>query len=184
MQYPEKNVTLKNEKNCIIRSAAAEDAEKVLELLQTVSRQSHYLLYDAAEAATLSLKQERAFLERYQSGPYSLMLLAIVDGVYAGNCSFTVPSRAKMVRHRRELSVMVREEYGGIGIGSELIKTAQDAAKCSGASWMELEVFENNTQAVNLYRSLGFTEYGRRSEGVMRQNGKTECELLMHCRLD
>ena len=183
MQYPEKKITLRDGRICTIRSATADDAEELLELLNLVSRQSSYLLYDASEAATISLKRERTFLERYEKAEHSLMLLAIIDGWIVGSCSFTVPGSARMVRHRRELSVMVQEEYRSFGIGRELILTSLEAARESGAAWMELEVFAENTQAVALYESLGFTQYGYRREGIKRQNGQTGDELLMNMKL-
>jgi [ribosomal protein S18]-alanine N-acetyltransferase len=47
------------------------------------------------------------------------------------------------------------------GVGTLLMKTAEEQMKHEGAAWMTLEVAENNTAARHFYRKLGFVTRGK-----------------------
>ncbi len=48
------------------------------------------------------------------------------------------------------------------GVGGHLLTAVEDAARARGADRMLLEVAADNTAALALYRSAGYTESGRR----------------------
>jgi ribosomal-protein-alanine N-acetyltransferase len=47
------------------------------------------------------------------------------------------------------------------GLGTLLMQTAEEQMKQEGASWMSLEVAENNPAARHFYRNLGFITRGK-----------------------
>lgn len=53
----------------------------------------------------------------------------------------------------------LREEYRGRGWGRQTMAFLEEAARVAGVRTLHLEVVENNTAALQLYRKLGFTEH-------------------------
>lgn len=60
------------------------------------------------------------------------------------------------------LTVGVRPEQRGAGIGRRLLEAALESARAEGAEAVFLEVAEDNLHARRLYAGLGFEEVGRR----------------------
>ncbi len=74
------------------------------------------------------------------------------------------------------LEFAVREHSRGRGIGRELLSKVLDALKQRGVKVVYLEVRPSNKVAVGLYKSAGFSEYGRRRDYYMEPR---EDALLM-----
>ena len=75
------------------------------------------------------------------------------------------------VRGTAYLVMGVLASHRGRGIGTELLACAERFARTRGVHRMELEVFENNTNAVRLYEKLGFVAEGRRREAIQTPEG-------------
>ena len=56
----------------------------------------------------------------------------------------------------------VLKEYRNQGLGSQLLEKTLAHAKTNGLEKVELEVYESNTAAVNLYIKFGFEVEGKR----------------------
>ena len=57
--------------------------------------------------------------------------------------------------------ICVDEKYRGNGIGTELVEFAKKLALENGLDKIELNVYENNQNAVRFYKRLGFTTQKR-----------------------
>lgn len=55
--------------------------------------------------------------------------------------------------------IVVLKEYRGKGIGKELMKKAEDFTKEKGLKYLKLIAFAENSNAIGLYKSLGFEDY-------------------------
>mgnify|MGYP001565573067 FL=1 len=75
------------------------------------------------------------------------------------------------VRGTAYLVMGVLASHRGRGIGTGLLACAERFARTRGVHRMELEVFENNTNAVRLYEKLGFVAEGRRREAIQTPEG-------------
>lgn len=64
-------------------------------------------------------------------------------------------------RVARLYSIAVAKDVRGLGIGEQLIRAAEEEARCRGELVMRLEVRADNASAVALYRRLGYREFGR-----------------------
>jgi ribosomal protein S18 acetylase RimI-like enzyme len=53
----------------------------------------------------------------------------------------------------------LREEYRGRGWGRQTMSFLEEAARAAGIRTLHLEVVQENTSALHLYRKLGFTEH-------------------------
>src|SRR5690606_7653725 len=63
------------------------------------------------------------------------------------------------------LTIAVRASHRGKGLGTKLMKAAEDFARERGIRRIELEVFSKNP-ALHLYKRLGYEEEGRRRKAV------------------
>lgn len=80
--------------------------------------------------------------------------------------------------HAGCLGIGVVDGSRGIGIGEELMRAALQKAKANGLTRIELTVRENNSNAIALYKKLGFVIEGLHPNAV-RINGRYENHLSM-----
>lgn len=81
------------------------------------------------------------------------------------------------------LTLAVRPEARRRGLGAGLVRAGADAARARGADKLFLEVAEDNTAALALYRSAGFVEDGRRKGYYPRPDGPAAAALLLSLKL-
>ena len=87
------------------------------------------------------------------------------------------------IAHRAEVGIAVEKDFWSIGIGRALLMSGIDCAKNAGFSQIELEVVSDNQNAIALYRSLGFIEFGRNPRGFITHNGKWQELVSMRLEL-
>jgi len=72
--------------------------------------------------------------------------------------------------------IYVRSSAQGKGIGNHLIREATAIAVREGLDFLWLGVWENNTSAIEVYRHLGFSDFG---EHVFRIGDDLQRDVLM-----
>lgn len=77
------------------------------------------------------------------------------------------------------LTIAVRPEARGRGLGSALLRDVLTAAAARGAGRMVLEVAADNAAALALYRREGFAECGRRRGYYAAPDGRRIDALIM-----
>lgn len=82
------------------------------------------------------------------------------------------------MKHRAEFGIGIDQKYWGLGIGKALTAACIECAQKAGYSQLELECVAENQKALNLYRSLGFIEFGRNPMGFNSRNSGFQ-ELVM-----
>ena len=106
--------------------------------------------------------------------------MAWVDGKVAGTAGIDAVGTKYKLRHRAEFGISVAEEYWGLGIGRALTQACIRCAKEAGYTQLELTVVAENERAIALYRSAGFTEYGRNPRGFLsRASGYQELVYML-----
>lgn len=76
-------------------------------------------------------------------------------------------------------SVFVKPEYQGKGFGRKLMEeTLREAWEMNDLEAILIGVSSNNPTAINLYRNLGFEDYGR-EPNCLKHNGEYVDEILM-----
>jgi putative acetyltransferase len=92
------------------------------------------------------------------SGTRGALLLATVDGRYAGCCAMRpldtsdYPNACEMKR------LFVREAFRGLGLGRKLAEGILDAARMAGYDCILLDTLNEMESARALYEDLGFAE--------------------------
>lgn len=69
------------------------------------------------------------------------------------------------------------------GLGRSLVEESFEILQYNGAEILFLEVAEDNTAAIELYRAVGFEQFGRRPAYYKRENGRVAA-LSFRKRLD
>lgn len=142
-----------------LRNALPKDADALIEYLKTTTAETPFLIREPEEV-TITHEQEIAFIENCLNSDKSLMLIASVDGKHIGNCSLNPIGNYKRYAHRCDVSIALYQEYCGVGIGKQMLKTVLKIAQEVGYEQAELEVISDNKNAISLYEKLGFIKYG------------------------
>ena len=163
MKYNER-ITLRNGKECLLRNGTAEDGDAVYDIFMKTHAETDYLL-SYADENSMNAEEEGAFLKEKTESENEIEILAIVDGVIAGTAGIEAVGKKFKVRHRADFGISVLKDYWGLGIGSALMKACIQCAKDAGYSQLELNAVAENERAVNLYKKMGFVEFGRNPRG-------------------
>lgn len=102
--------------------------------------------------------EELANLPGEYGAPNGTLLLAVVDGEFAGCCalrpidSVDYPNAAEMKR------LFVRKAFRRFGLGRQLAEAVLDAARMAGYHSVLLDTLDDMESARALYAELGFME--------------------------
>lgn len=179
MRFPERRITMKDGRTCILRPTAPDVAEEMIEYLKKTSGETPWLLRNPDEV-NYTLEGEKEILSRVLEDPKSVMMVAVVDGKVAGNCAVNSLGDKRKVRHRCSMAIALYQAYWGQGIGTAMIGYLTELAKQIGYEQMDLEVIAGNEQAQALYRKCGFAESGRRHNAIRLDDGSMHDEILMY----
>lgn len=142
-----------------IRKALPSDAEQLLEFLKIVGSETDNLSF-GKEGLSISIEQEQAYIQSILDSSSSLMLVVTNDNQIVANASFNCNSKERL-KHRGEISIVVRKSCWGKGIGSKLMDHIIDFVKHNTVvSIISLEVRSDNTRAINMYKKYGFKTIG------------------------
>lgn len=174
-------VKLKNDSLVDICYPKWQDLESLLDYINTISAEDTFITVSGEQ---FTIDEEAGYLSRIIGSLNSgtgTTLFALDKGKVVGVSSInkTYPNRIRAT-HRTRLGISIAKEYRGLGLGRQLIsKTiAQAKARITGMKIIELDAFEINTAAINLYKSLGFKIVGK-VEKALFYKGNYENELIM-----
>ena len=142
--------------------------------VRIVASEPRYL--ESFREALDSVARERRFLVLVEAPPLERIQQFVAGNLQRGGVQFLAVTDADQVigwcdinrhqtegyRHAGALGIGLLPAYRGYGIGARLALTAIHAARANGIERIELEVWASNTNAVALYRQLGFVEEGVR----------------------
>ena len=177
MKY-NKKLTLRDGRSCVLRNGTEQDAEALREIFILTHSQTDFLV-DYPDEITLSVEQERQYLRERTESDREIEIVAELDGRIVGSAGmWCIRDRVKL-RHRAGFGIGIDRACWGLGIGRALTVACIDCARTAGYSQLELDVFADNDRALALYKSAGFTEFGRNPRGIrLRDSGYHEMVLL------
>lgn len=177
MKYYE-TIKLKDGRECVIRSAAAEDAEAALDNFILTHSETDFLM-SYPDEITHTVESETKFLRDRAESADEVEIAAFVDGRLVGLAGIDRVGAHEKVRHRANFGISVEKAYWGLGIGRAMLKACIECARKAGYAQLELDVAAANRTAVALYESEGFAEYGRNPKGFRsRESGWQELVLM------
>lgn len=178
MIIEEKRVTLKDGRECLLRSPRAKDASALIKYLAATSAETDFMVRYPDEVETNPLFEAQR-LEEIAADERSFMIAAFIDGKLAGNCSAHAMGFQRKIRHRSAFGISIYSWAWGLGLGRALVSELLAQAKTNGFEQVELDVVSVNARARALYKSLGFEEYGVRKHGFKLENGEYYDLVLM-----
>ena len=182
MEY-EKTILLKDGRACTVRNATAEDAPSVREIFILTHGQTDYLT-SRPEEISLTVEQEEEYLRKKAASPDEIELIAVREGKTAGTAGIDRVGRYEKVRHRASFGIRIDRAYWGLGIGRAMLRACIECAGTAGYTQLELDAVADNDRALTLYRSEGFTEYGRNPRGFRSREAGWQELVLMRRELD
>lgn len=105
----------------------------------------------------------------------AVAVVAEEDGKVVGLCDVHRIRPGTELDHSAVLGIAIRKGYRGRGLGELMMKRVMELSR-GKFEVLKLEVLTVNTRAINLYRRLGFIEYGTFPKAVKR--GKRYYDLI------
>ncbi|MEK6190210.1 MAG: GNAT family N-acetyltransferase [Carnobacterium alterfunditum] len=156
-----------NENILLIRSAAHGDAGSLSNLQKKIEGESDFFLYGHGERLLSTQKTRKQIIQWNQSG-HSLILLAILNGQHVGYLMIE-GHKAHRANHRASLRIGVQKDSQRNGIGSSLLRKAEEWATKKGIHRLEVNVLETNSPALTFLQKRGYETEGIRRKALMIQ---------------
>ena len=144
-----------------IRATRPDDAGRIADIYVAMARQ-----HAALDPAEYRVPDHTAVATRFRTeleaaDEVDLHIVAEVDGVVVGQLDAfmrPLPSAGSMRKSRRGalIGIAVDEGWRGLGIGTALMRAAEDWARERGYDALELDVADPNGDARRLYERLGY----------------------------
>jgi len=174
----DKQVKTKRNRIITIKTALPEQAEKLLVYTKQILFESAYLLTTPQEF-TMTLDRQKQWLSQMLNNPNKLVIIAEYNNEIIGLLDFHNGNK-KRIEHQGMFGMSVRKEFQQEGIGRALLNTLIEWVKTNPAiEKIGLEVLSKNTNAIQLYRKLGFIEEGRKRRAIKLNDNTYDDIILM-----
>jgi len=141
----------------VLRGLRWGDLDDMLELHNELIEEETMIGGDKPMTRDQQVDRHAKMMKEAETGQ-TVCVIAEADGKLVGMTN--ARKRGGRLRHTAGLGVFVRRAYRDQGIGSEMMKELGIQAGKAGVEVLLLEVY-SISPAVELYRRLGYTEYGR-----------------------
>lgn len=178
-----KEYLLKDGQQLIARIPEPEDAEGLINQMQTVDSETKFLARESDEFS-LTVEQEREFIKNRTKDENVSFLIGELDGRIIANCSVGIIDNKKRYLHRAGMGIAVSKDYWNKGIGKIMMQECINWCKEKHVEQLELEVVTENIRAVSMYKSFGFEIYGTKKHALKYGDGTYADEYSMILFLD
>lgn len=162
-----------------IRTGRVEDAEQLLEHVDLILTDGTGMVLGPREFS-VSLEEERAWIEGLLEHPTDLLLVAEHAGRLVANLDFHA-ERREQLRHGGEFGMAVAPGWRGRGLGTLLLEALISwASEQPEIERVGLKVIGSNEAGIGLYRKFGFVEEGRRVNYIKTPDGSHDDDVLMY----
>ena len=167
-----------------LRSARENEEEAIMlvDYLKIVCGETRFLLVNSDEVK-YTTESELEFIKNMNRSEDKMLILAFVDGVYAGNCSFNRVGTSRRMKHRADIGIALFQKYTGFGLGRLMMERMIAKIKELGYEQAELTVVGGNERAYHLYESMGFKECGRIPDANKYDDGTYSDDIHMVLKL-
>jgi len=143
----------------IIRKAKISDYDSITSLYKQLHETEKKYDNNLIDEYNIDKEQEKIIKKRIRSRK-DIFLVAEIDNKIIGLIYGEIPD---IIFYKEKVSFLkhlcVDKEYRNKSIATKLIQEFSDKSQEKGAIYIRLNAFEKNTNAVNLYKKMGFEEY-------------------------
>lgn len=169
----------KNTDRISLRTGNINYAEALLELEKEVLAENEFMI-SVFEEFEETLEQQRSWIQKILENERERLIVAEINGEVVGLIVFRSKS-TKRLSHTGSFTAMVKKEYRNQGIGKLLIKELLSWAEQNPLiEKVSLGVLSTNQRAIELYKSMGFTEEGRKIKEVKFSEDLYVDDILMY----
>jgi RimJ/RimL family protein N-acetyltransferase len=148
-----RTISTKDGRRCTIRPVEEQDLEPLCDTVDSVAAEKIYI-------ADEGIKDRKRFMDhlwdRVGSGDWTIMV-AEVEGKIVGSVNLQLSALWKR-RHTAYVGTLLVSGYRGQGIGTQMMRVAEAAAREKGVQKLQLSVFSSNTGAIRFYERHGFEQ--------------------------
>lgn len=158
----------------VVRLAVQDDLDVVVDQIWAVAAEGRWL----GTEVPFDRADRRERLGALVSGESSTLLVA--DSTPAGGPGIVGHISVSVAPWGvAEIGMLLIDGWRGRGLGTALLDAAIARATAAGAHKMALEVWPDNTAALQLYLRAGFVEEGRKRRHYRRRNGELWDAVVM-----
>lgn len=170
----EHKVQLKDGRTVVIREARLDDAEAVLQLIDSIARERRWLLNTEAY---WGVEGQRQWIRSVQASGGTMLIAQTPQGEIVAWADLSRPY-ASLTHHTATLGTGVHKNYRGAGLGAALLSQIAEEARRLHLEKLELTVRATNARAIHLYESLGWQREGV-SPRAYKQDGEYDDKVYM-----
>lgn len=150
----------------IIRYPKKTDVKIMLDYINTLSKEQTFIRLQGEE---ISFEEEEKFISsmlKKIAANTGVQLLVFHNNQLIGASDILMRDRVE--KHEGVFGITIAKDYRGKGVGTILMQKVIDEAIKSIPQLriITLGIFDNNPVAADLYKKLGFREYGRLPQGI------------------
>lgn len=151
---------LKDGNELLIREADEGDAEQLVIYRNEIGEESNFLIY-GKNGCHITVEREQENIRDWKSCSEDLFLVGFIGETLVCSANL-VGEKKERVAHNCELGIAVRKRYWNLGVGNALMRQLMDFARQNQTlKAIHLGVYENNANALHLYKKFGFQVVGR-----------------------
>lgn len=137
---------------------------------------------EGIDTGNATFQQDAPSWEEWDMGHLSqCRFVARSQGVVMGWTALSPTSSRSVYAGVTEVSVYVSQHHRGMGVGRRLLKQLIESSEEHGIWTLQSGIFPENKASIQLHRTLGFREVGRR-ERIGQMNGIWRDVLLLERR--
>lgn len=163
----------------LIRYPKRTDVRELWRYINELSKEKIFISFQGEE---ISLEEERIWVNsvlKKIKDKKSVQLLVESDKKIVGVSG--IDTKGRINTHVGIFGISLAKDFRGKGIGKKLIELVLSEAKenLQHLKIIHLECFATNDIACNLYKSVGFKEYGKLPGGIAYKDGFVD-EVMMY----
>jgi RimJ/RimL family protein N-acetyltransferase len=165
-----KEYVTKDGRRFTIRQPTTDHAEGIISYSKLLFVSTDQVL-TIPEEYLMTVDNEKKWIDDLNNNSNALLRIAEMNNSVIG-LLFFIPNSKKKISHTGEFGVSVHPNYHGQWIGKFLVETLIKWARHNvQIEKVFLQVFSTNSNAIRLYKKLGFIEEGRHIKAIKQTDG-------------
>ncbi|MBC8498279.1 GNAT family N-acetyltransferase [Candidatus Bathyarchaeota archaeon] len=165
----------KDGREVTLRAPKWDDLDDMLEFINALVDEGADIMMDTRQTREQEVDWLARLLTRLEKDEMSVVV-AEVGGRFVGQVEVT--KRNMNSKHVGVLGIALKDGFREIGIGTELMKEAENQSRRLGLEILNLEVFGTNKRARHVNEKVGYREVGTWPKAVKRDGAYIDAVMM------